>query len=104
MKSIHFESAPAVSAPGTLRSTLRSIVAAIRRASDARRRRREAHATYRALSELSGAQLRDIGLDRSQLMSVAIEIADGAGDAGRHAERSRPGRVLPPAILWHAFR
>ena len=44
-------------------------------------RGREEQATYRALAALDTRTLRDIGLDRSEIRSVARELAD------RHATR-----------------
>jgi uncharacterized protein YjiS (DUF1127 family) len=44
-------------------------------------RGREEQATYRALSALDARTLRDVGLDRSEIRSVARELAD------RHATR-----------------
>jgi uncharacterized protein YjiS (DUF1127 family) len=46
------------------------------------RRAREAHATYRALNGLDARTLRDIGIDRSEMSSVAGEIA-GTADRTR---------------------
>ena len=54
------------------------------------KRRQRASATYAALSELDARTLRDLGFDRSELSSVAAEIA---GDV--HSTRVRTVRRLP---------
>jgi len=55
------------------------------------RQRRQARETYRALRELDVRTLRDIGLDRSELHSIAAEVS-GAREVTRmhavHVERS----------------
>jgi uncharacterized protein YjiS (DUF1127 family) len=47
----------------------------LRRVLAAVRRRLDANATYLALSELDSHTLRDLGLDRSEIRSVADEIS-----------------------------
>jgi uncharacterized protein YjiS (DUF1127 family) len=54
------------------------------------KRRQQASATYTALSELDARTLRDLGFDRSELSSVAAEIA---GDV--RSTRVRTIRRLP---------
>lgn len=49
------------------------------------RRRRDEHATYRALSGLDPRTLRDIGLDRSEARSVAAELGGRADRTRAHA-------------------
>ncbi|HTN47804.1 MAG TPA: DUF1127 domain-containing protein [Burkholderiaceae bacterium] len=51
--------------------------AAIRRFIAEARRQREEQATYRALAGLHARTLRDIGIDRSEIRSVARELAHG---------------------------
>lgn len=63
-----------------------------RRVLAAVRRRLDADATYRALSELDSRTLRDLGLDRSELRSIANEISY-AGAARAHARSA--WQVLP---------
>jgi uncharacterized protein YjiS (DUF1127 family) len=53
---------------------LRACGATIGRAHAAWQRHRRAHATYQALSRLDAHTLRDLGLDRSELASVAAEL------------------------------
>lgn len=48
------------------------------RAIEAYRRHRDTHATFRALSELDTSTLRDLGFQRSELMSVAAEVNGAA--------------------------
>jgi uncharacterized protein YjiS (DUF1127 family) len=68
-----------------------ALAAVSRRLYGAWRRRQEAWATYRALRELDARTLRDIGLDRSELRSMAAEVS-GALEVTRmhavHVERS----------------
>jgi uncharacterized protein YjiS (DUF1127 family) len=68
------------------------VVAALsRRLSGTWRQRQQAWATYRALRYLDARTLRDIGLDRSELRSIAAEVS-GAIEVTRvhavHVERS----------------
>ena len=67
------------------------VVAVTRPHLDAWRQRRQARETYRALRELDAHTLRDIGLDRSELRSIAAEVS-GALEVTRmhavHVERS----------------
>ena len=63
---------------------------ALRRLTDAARRfaaqwrhSRDVHATYRALSALDTRTLRDLGFDRSELHSVALDWARGFPDERR---------------------
>jgi uncharacterized protein YjiS (DUF1127 family) len=67
------------------------VVAVTRPRLDAWRQRRQARETYRALRELDAHTLRDIGLDPSELRSIAAEVS-GALEVTRmhavHVERS----------------
>ena len=68
------------------------VVAAVsRRIYGTWRQRQQAWATYRALRDLDARTLRDIGLDRSELRSIAAEVS-GAIEVTRvhavHVERS----------------
>lgn len=63
-----------------IRDTLRSIIAGWRR-------RQQASATYGALSELDARTLHDLGFDRSELSSVAAEIAGDADPTRAHTAR-----------------
>jgi uncharacterized protein YjiS (DUF1127 family) len=69
----------------------RAVAAVSRRLSGAWRQRQQAWATYRALRDLDARTLRDIGLDRSELRSIAAELG-GAIEVTRvhavHVERS----------------
>jgi uncharacterized protein YjiS (DUF1127 family) len=65
-------------------TALQSVKNALARALAAYRRRRNERATYVALSNLDAWTLRDLGLHRSELLSVAAEVS---GEA--HATRAR---------------
>ena len=56
------------------------------------RRRQQASATYLALCALDGRELRDLGFDRSEISSVAAEIA---GDADSTRARTVPRSPRP---------
>ena len=67
------------------------------------RQRQQAKASYEALSELDDRTLRDLGLDRSELRSVAAEVT---GEAERTRVRAialaeTPDRHAPPAVRPH---
>jgi uncharacterized protein YjiS (DUF1127 family) len=68
-----------------------AVAAVSRRLSGRWRQRQQAWATYRALRDLDARTLRDIGLDRSELRSIAAEVG-GAIEVTRvhavHVERS----------------
>jgi uncharacterized protein YjiS (DUF1127 family) len=73
-------------------SDVAQVVAAVSRWLSGRwRQRQQAWATYRALRDLDARTLRDIGLDRSELRSIAAEVG-GAIEVTRvhavHVERS----------------
>ncbi|HQR20933.1 MAG TPA: DUF1127 domain-containing protein [Burkholderiaceae bacterium] len=65
-----------------------TVIDAAHRALASWRRARDAHATYRALSRLDARTLRDVGLDRSELRSVAAELAGEADRSRIQALRS----------------
>ena len=69
-----------------------AIGAALRQAYRRYQKRREAAATYDALQQLDDRALNDLGFDRSELGSVAAELADGAErtrlQVPRQAQRS----------------
>jgi uncharacterized protein YjiS (DUF1127 family) len=56
------------------------------------KRRRQARTTYRALCALDARTLRDLGFDRSEILSVAAEVA---GDADSTRVRGRPCVAWP---------
>ena len=68
-----------------------AVAAVARRIYGTWRQRQQAWATYRALRDLDARTLRDIGLDRSELRSIAAEVS-GAIEVTRvhavHVERS----------------
>ena len=55
------------------------------------RRWQQRRAMYRALSELNGHMLRDLGIDRSEITSVCAEIAGDAEPTRMHTLRARAG-------------
>jgi hypothetical protein len=61
-----------------LAAALRWLQAQLTKYAEGRRRRALAGATYRALGALDRRTLRDLGIDRSQLSSVALGIARGS--------------------------
>lgn len=69
---------------------LHDLAGALRDAGRRWRLRRQAHATARALSGLSDHQLRDLGLDRSELLSAAGEVH---GLSARERCLVMPGRA-----------
>ena len=62
---------------------LRRLADAVRRIAAQWRHSRDVHATYRALSALDTRTLRDLGFDRSELRSVALDWARGFPDERR---------------------
>lgn len=70
---------------------LAAVATAIRQVWSAWKRRGLAAETYHALSGLDARTLRDLGLDRSELASVAAELAGDAERTRVHAQR-RNGR------------
>ena len=58
-------------------TALRAVADIARRLAAGIKRERHARATYLALRNLDARMLRDLGLDRSELMSVAAELAGG---------------------------
>ena len=71
-------------------AAIQTIVAIARRALARHRQRRQAGVAYDALRQLDDRTLRDLGFDRSEIMSVAAEVAG-------EAECTRV-RALPNAI------
>ena len=49
------------------------------------RMQRKARATYEALSRLDARVLRDLGMHRSEILSVSVELARGVGFTRVHA-------------------
>jgi uncharacterized protein YjiS (DUF1127 family) len=62
----------------TFMAMLRVLGAMARRALAHHRQRRQARATYDELRRLDDRMLRDLGFDRSELASVAAEVAGAA--------------------------
>ncbi len=97
LSSVHLEQAArAHRAGGVARifaAALRSLSEVVGRAYAAWRRRGHAHGTYLVLRELDDRTLRDLGFHRSELRSVAAELA---GEANR--TRVRVSDTLPPSI------
>ena len=71
---------------------LRNAGAVARRMVAGWKRRQEARAIYFALRELDARTLRDIGLDSSEIMSVAAELAGDADPTRVHTLQARRGR------------
>jgi uncharacterized protein YjiS (DUF1127 family) len=63
----------------------RAAMDAFRRAIKAWRRRRDRHATERALRALDGRTLRDLGFDPSEVRSVSMELSGDAEPTRVHA-------------------
>jgi len=59
-------------------ATLRAVTDGARRMIWQAKSQQRAYATYRALNALDTRTLRDLGFDRSELMSVAAELSGGA--------------------------
>ena len=64
-----------------LTSLLSSIAYPFIAISDAIEKQRKINATYNELNRLSDAELRDIGIGRSQIMHIAYEYAYGEDNA-----------------------
>ena len=83
---IDWPSRPAPRAVSSLAAILATLIAAVSAAAHrlyaSWSRARSARATYRALRELDTRTLHDLGLDRSEMRSVAAEIA-GESDRTR---------------------
>ena len=77
-----------------LAALFRSLAASGRRAIASWQRAREARATYRALSRLDARMLRDLGIERSEMASVAAEIAG-------ESERTRIQALRTLRMLSH---
>lgn len=60
-----------------LEAASQALTAVVRRAVADWKRRRQARATYDALNELDSRMLRDLGFDRSEIGSIAAEVAGG---------------------------
>ena len=61
-----------------IKAVLHAVGDAVRRIAAQAKLRQRAYATYRALNALDAHTLRDIGFDRSELMSVAAEMTGEA--------------------------
>ena len=77
--------APIVSGRGGPWQPVAGLIAGMRRALTAWRRHRAARATEVALHELDDRALRDLGLDPSEIRSVASEVAGLADPTRAHA-------------------
>jgi uncharacterized protein YjiS (DUF1127 family) len=73
-------------------SALRALAAAARARATKRRQRRLARETFLVLNGLDGRALRDLGFDRSEIASVACELAGLAEPTRAHPERLTRGR------------
>ncbi len=89
----------------------RAVTAAFRGVIEAVRRFRSERETYHALSRLSDHQLRDIGLSRSEIGSVAQAVAVEPPEAGltiaelRQTRRIVPtGRRVAVNNVWRSIR
>jgi uncharacterized protein YjiS (DUF1127 family) len=78
------EDHPAISASATFNlgkiivAAIQAVGAIARRAHARRRRRQEAKNIYDTLHQLDDRTLRDLGLDRSEIPSLAAEVTGGA--------------------------
>ena len=61
-----------------VQATLRVVGSSVRRMAARMKMQQRAYATYRALNALDSRTLRDLGFDRSELMSVAAEMSRAA--------------------------
>lgn len=73
-------------------SAFRALAAAARARATKRRQRRLARETFLVLNGLDGRALRDLGFDRSEIASVACEVAGLAEPTRAHPERLTKGR------------
>jgi uncharacterized protein YjiS (DUF1127 family) len=72
-------------------TTLRAVAAMARRMYVGWQRSRQAGATYVALHELDARTLRDLGFDRSEILSVAAEVAGNADSTRVRSVQARHG-------------
>jgi uncharacterized protein YjiS (DUF1127 family) len=77
--------------PEFFEATLRALGDWVRRIVARSKRRAQARATRRALSSLDAHALRDLGFDRSEITSVAAEIAGDADPTRVSTLQARPG-------------
>jgi uncharacterized protein YjiS (DUF1127 family) len=75
----------------TVEATLASAFTAVRESWTRWAQRREARATMLALSELDDHTLHDIGLDRSEIGSIAAEVASSAAASRVRVLQARIG-------------
>jgi uncharacterized protein YjiS (DUF1127 family) len=68
---------------------LRSVAARVRQLIAAWRRRRDAYATFRSLQAVDARTLRDIGIDASEVRSIAAELSGAASATRRHVAPAR---------------
>jgi uncharacterized protein YjiS (DUF1127 family) len=73
-------------------SAMRALADALRARAAERRRRRLARETFVVLNGLDGRTLRDLGFHRSEIASVANEVAGLAETTRAHPERFNEGR------------
>jgi uncharacterized protein YjiS (DUF1127 family) len=91
-RSAEHDEAPSLRWMDVVANALRAFADAARAHAARRRQRRLARETFLVLNGLDGRTLRDLGFDRSEIASVACEVA-GLADATRpHPERFPTGR------------
>ena len=73
-------------------TALSALAAAVRARATERRQRRLARETFLVLKGLDGRALRDLGFDRSEIASVAYELAGLAEPSRARPERFTRGR------------
>jgi len=73
-------------------TALSALAAAVRARATERRQRRLARETFLVLNGLDGRALRDLGFDRSEIASVAYELAGLAEPSRARPERFTRGR------------
>ncbi len=78
-------------------ATWRAVTAPVRGLIEALRRARRERETYRALSRLNDHQLRDIGISRSEIGSIAQAVAVEPPEAGLTLAELRQTRRIAPA-------